>query len=872
MSDKKNKSNGSSNNGQVINLNGMYENYFLDYASYVILERAVPAIDDGLKPVQRRILHAMKVMDDGRFHKVANIIGSTMQYHPHGDAAIGDALVNLGQKELLLDMQGSWGDILTGDRAAAPRYIEGRLNKFALEVVFNKQTTEWQLSYDGRKQEPVSLPVKFPLLLALGVEGIAVGLSTKILPHNFNELIKASIKILEGKKVKIYPDFMTGGMVDVGDYNGGRRGGRIKVRSAIEKADKNRLIIREVPYGVTTNALKDSIIKANDKGKIKIKSITDLTAQEVEIQIELPAGESPDVAIDALYAFTYCENSISTNACVIIKDKPHFMSVEEILEISTLKTKDLLRQELEILKAELDDRWHLASLEKVFIEKKIYRNIEDAESFEEALTIIEKGLKQYIRTPEEERKKSDKRLLLKRAILEEDLIKLTEIKIRRISKYNSFKAEEYIADLEKQLEQVLYDLKHLTVYTIAYFERLLKKYGKGRERKTKITTFDTIQAAEVVASNAKLYANKKEGFVGTNLKKGEHVEFISDCSDIDDIIAFRADGQFLVRKVMEKDFLGKHILHTAVWKKGDDRTTYNMIYVDAASGKAMAKRFHVKAITRDREYDLTKGANGSKILYFSANPNGEAEVVNIQLTQGCRAKIKNFDFDFSELSIKGRGSQGNTVTKYPVKKISLKEEGKSTLGALEIWMDEVSGKLNTEERGLYLGAFDTGETVLAIYKNGAYEVAEIDLLRKFEAADIVFISKFDPKSIINIVYYDGERKCTLIKRFQIETTTLNQSFQFTGEHRSTRVLFATTVPGVRLKYDEKPRGGDKTSAEVALDEFIEVKGWRAIGNKLSDLKIGNITAEIPEDNTNKKHKVGDTVDLDIKSSQQKKLF
>lgn len=834
-------SNGNDHQNQVISLDGMYENYFLDYASYVILERAVPAIEDGLKPVQRRILHAMKAMDDGRYHKVANIIGSTMQYHPHGDAAIGDALVNLGQKELLIDTQGSWGDIYTGDSAAAPRYIEGRLTKFALEVIFNKQTTDWQLSYDGRKQEPVTLPVKFPLLLALGAEGIAVGLSTKILPHNFIELIKASIKILQGKKVKIYPDFITGGSIDVSDYNGGKRGGRVKVRASIEKADKNLLIVKDLPFGVTTSSLKESIIKANDKGKIKIKSITDLTAQDVEIQIELPSGESPDVAIDALYAFTNCENSISPNACVIIDDKPHFMTVEEILEIATLNTKALLRQELEILKGELEEKWHMASLEKVFIEQKIYRNIEEAESFDQALEIIKTGLKQYIRTPEDATTKNDSRLTLKRNITKEDLVKLTEIRIKRISKYNSFKADEQIQQLQEDLEQVKYDLAHLTDYTINYFEELLKKYGKGKERKTQITTFDTISASQVVANNAKLYVNKKEGFIGTNLKKDDSVEFVSECSDIDDIIVFRADGKFLVKKISDKDFVGKNLLHAAVWKKGDDRTTYNMMYVDAGSGRTMAKRFHVKAITRDREYDLTKGVKGSKMLYFSVNPNGEAEIVNILLTQGCRAKIKNFDFDFGELSIKGRASQGNIVTKYPIKKVTLKETGKSTLGALKIWMDEVSGKLNTEERGLLLGAFDTGEFILLILKNGTYEIAEIDLNRRFEVKDVLHIAKFNPEEIISTIYYEGEKKWTIVKRFQVETNKTNQAFQFITEHRSTKLLYATVDSGVVLTYMEKQKSGEKLNKEVALDEFIDVKGWKALGNKLSDQRITHIS-------------------------------
>jgi len=860
----------SNGNGEdnIITLNGMYEDYFLDYASYVILERAVPSVYDGLKPVQRRILHAMKDMDDGRFHKVANVIGQTMQYHPHGDAAIGDALVNLGQKDLLIDCQGNWGDPRTGDSAAASRYIEGRLTKFALEVAFNPQTTEWQLSYDGRKKEPVDLPMKFPLLLAQGAEGIAVGLSTKILPHNFIELIKASIKILKGKKAQVFPDFHTGGMIDVSDYQGGKRGGRVKVRAKIDIVDKTTLAIREIPYGTTTSSLIDSILKANDKGKIKIKRVTDNTAKDIEVTVEIASGVSPEVTMDALYAFTDCEYSISPNACVIIDNKPHFLTVEEILEICTNHTKDLLRQELEIKHHELMEKWFFASLEKIFIEKRIYRDIEEAETWAEVMETIDTGLRKYVVTPSDKPKKGDKRLKLFRDITEDDIIRLTEIKIKRISKYNSFKADEQIKQLEEDIAQVKHDLENLTDYAVAYFENLLKKYGKGKERKTEIKTFDTIQATEVVANNAKLYANLKEGFIGTGLKKDE---FICDCSDIDDIIVFRRDGKFQVSRIDDKVFVGKNIIHVAVWKKGDDRTTYNMAYVDSGSGRTYVKRFHVKAITRDREYDLTKGNELSKVLYFSANPNGEAEVINVQLSPNCRAKIKNFDFDFAELDIKGRTSQGNILTKYPVKKIIMKEAGKSTIGALQWWYDDISGKLNNDERGELLGDFDTGDYLIALYKDGTYEITEPDTLKRFDPSEVVELRKFDPEMVINAVYYEGERGWTVVKRFQIETTTLDQRFSYLSEHKNSKLLFVSAKAAPRIQYAVKVKN-KRMEGEVNLAEFMDVKGWRAIGNKLSDQKLTSVkeleseaSDEAEEDVPDKLH-AGDSVEFDVKKN------
>lgn len=833
--------------GELVTLSGMYKEYFLDYASYVILERAVPDIDDGLKPVQRRILHAMKEMDDGRFHKVANIIGQTMQYHPHGDAAIGDALVNMGQKDLLIDCQGNWGDVRTGDSAAAPRYIEARLTKFALEVLFNPQTTEWQLTYDGRKKEPITLPVKFPLVLSQGVEGIAVGLSTKILPHNFIELIKASIQILQGKKPKIYPDFQTGGMVDITDYQDGHRGGRVKIRAKIQQFDKSTLNIVELPFGVTTNTLIESILKANDKGQIKIKKVHDNTAKDVEIQLELMPGVSPDVTIDALYAFTDCEVSYSPNACVIVDNKPLFLSVTEILEISTFQTKDLLRRELEIKKGELEEKWHHASLEKIFIENRIYRDIEECESWEDVITTIDIGLKKYVATPSDPLVGADNRLQMMRDITEEDIVRLTEIKIKRISKYNTFKADEMMANLLAELEQVKYDLEHLTEFAIAYFERLLEKYGKGRERRTIITSFDTIEIKEVVANNAKLYVNRAEGFIGMGMKKDE---FVCDCSDIADIIAFTRDGKFKVVRIADKVFVGKDIIHTAVWLKSDDRTTYNLIYLDTKSGRSYAKRFNVTAITRDKEYDLTQGEKGSKLLYFTSNANGESEIVNVQLSQGSTAKKKVFDFDFADLAIKGRTSQGNVVTKYPVRKITQVSVGKSSLGAMQIYMDEVSGKLNQDERGKYLGAFDTGSKLLSIYKDASYEINELDLNKKYDVNNIVEIGNYTEDTVISAVYFEGEKGNTMVKRFRIETSTYDQKFVFLPETGGTKLYFASMAKSPKIKYSYNV-GKTKEEKEVALTEFIDVKGWKALGNRLVDAKLLKVdiieTAEVIED-------------------------
>ena len=813
----------------VVPISGMYENWFLDYASYVILERAVPAINDGLKPVQRRILHAMKEMDDGRYNKVANIIGSTMQYHPHGDASIADAIVNLGQKDLLIDMQGNWGDVRTGDSAAAPRYIEARLSKFALEVIYNAQTTEWQVSYDGRKREPVTFPVKFPLLLAQGVEGIAVGLSTKMLPHNFCEILKGAIDILKGKKVKLYPDFLTGGKIDVSDYNDGKRGGKVRVRSVIEEVDKNTLVVKEIPYGTTTSSLIDSIVKANDKGKIKIKQVVDNTAKDIEIQIKLAPGTSPDITMDALYAFTDCEVSISPNACVIVDDKPKFLSVYEILKHSVDQTVDLLRQELEIKKSELQEKILFSSLEKIFIENRIYRDIEECETWEAVLETIDQGLEPW--KPQ-----------FYREIVQDDIIRLTEIKIKRISKFDSFKADELMKKLQEDLEQTQHHLDNLIDYSIAYYQNLLDKYGKGKERKTEITNFDTIAATVVAANNAKLYANRKDGFIGYGLKKDE---FVSDCSDIDDIIVFRKDGKCLVTRIQEKVFVGKNIEHVGVFKKGDERMVYNLVYLDGGSGRTMIKRFNVMAVTRDKEYDLTKGTKGSKLLYFSANPNGEAETISVHLTQASSARKKNFDFDFATLDIKGRGAGGNILSRYPVRKVQFKAAGVSTLGGLDIWYDATIGRLNADERGQYLGNFKAEDSILVFYKEGSYEITSFELTNHYEQNQILSLMKFDQASPVSAIHYDGNNKTFYIKRFQIETATHNKRFLFISDAKSSKLLYASTHPEPKVEATYRVKNKHEKQA-YELQPLIEVKGWRALGNKFPVQGLVRVEDQSPE--------------------------
>lgn len=826
--------NDNGNGGDVIHdvtpVSGMYENWFLEYASYVILERAVPAIEDGLKPVQRRILHAMKEMDDGRFNKVANVIGQTMQYHPHGDASISEAIVNLGQKDILLETQGNWGDVRTGDSAAAPRYIESRLSKFALEVVFNPETTAWQLSYDGRKKEPITLPVKFPLLLAQGVEGIAVGLATKILPHNFCELIQASVNILKNKKVEVFPDFPTGGMIDVSNYNQGQKGGRVRVRARIEELDKKTLVIKDIPFSTTTTGLIDSIIKANDSGKIKIKKVIDNTAKDVEIQVQLQPGVSSDITIDALYAFTDCEVSISPNACVIIDEKPHFLSVNEILRISTEKTVELLKQELEIKKQDLLEKLLFSSLEKIFIENRIYRKIENCETWEDVIKTIDKGLNPF-------------KEQFYREITRDDIIRLTEIKIKRISRYDSFKADELMKSLQKELKEVKHNLKNLIEYAIQYFQNLLKKYGTGRERKTEIRTFDVISASVVAANNQKLYVNRQEGFIGYGLKKDE---FVTDCSDLDDIIVFRKDGKCVVKKIGEKVFVGKDIIYTGVFRKGDDRMVYNLIYLDGKTGVSMVKRFQITGVTRDKEYDLTKGEKGSKVQYFTANPNGEAEVVTVTLSPASKAKIKVFDFDFASIEIKGRASIGNILTRYPVKKIAFKMAGKSTLGGIKVWFDPSVGRLNTEERGRYIGKFDGDEKILVIYRDGSYEITTYELTNRYDG-NVGLIEKFDPEKIISAIYYEGKSKSYFAKRFKLETTTIGKKFPFIAESDGTKLVIATTQAKPIVKVDfVKGKYVSTPSTEITLDEFIEVKGWKAIGAKLSNEKVSSVKLLVDE--------------------------
>ncbi|MBS1762702.1 MAG: DNA gyrase/topoisomerase IV subunit A [Bacteroidetes bacterium] len=799
-------------------VSGQYKTWFLDYASYVILERAVPAVEDGLKPVQRRILHAMKEMDDGRFNKVANIIGQSMQYHPHGDASIGDALVNLGQKDLLIETQGNWGDVRTGDEAAAPRYIEARLSKFALEVAFNNKTTNWQLSYDGRKNEPVTLPMKFPLLLAQGAEGIAVGLATKILPHNFCELIEASIKYLKGKKFELNPDFATGGTVDASNYNEGKRGGKIRVRAIIEEADKKTLIIKSVPYGVTTTQLMESIVKANDQGKIKIKKVTDHTAADVEIIVELATGVSPDITIDALYAFTDCEVSISPNCCVIVDKKPQFLTVTELLKIATDNTRDLLKKELEIKLSELLEKWHFTSLEKIFFEEKIYKELEKKhETWEKVLTAIEKAFVPFLKQ-------------LKRGITREDVLKLTEKPVRRIYKLDIDDLIRQINNLEAEIAEVNHNLENLTDFAIDYYNTLLKKYGKGRERKTELKQFDVIQAKDVAIANTKLYANFQEGFIGTSLKKDE---FVTECSDLDDIICFTKAGIMKVVRVADKVFIGKDIIYCAVFQRSDDRITYNMVYTDGKSGITYAKRFNVTGITRDKEYDLTKGSDKSKVQYFSMNPNGEAEVVKVVLSPNCTARNKELEFYFETLEIKGRSSIGNQVTKYPVRSVKFKESGKSTLSAKKLWFDDKFGRLNTENKGSYLGMFEAEDRILVIYADGDYEIVSQELTQRFEPEKIMLIEKFNPDSIISAIYLDNEKLQYNVKRFKIETSTLNTRFHFIKDGKDNRLEAVSTDESPVLKV-QTGRGQQVNKGKFKIAKLTEVMGWKAIGAKLID--------------------------------------
>lgn len=844
----------------ITRVTGMYKDWFLDYASYVILERAVPAIEDGFKPVQRRIMHSMKDLDDGRYNKVANIVGHTMQYHPHGDASIADAMVQIGQKDLLIDTQGNWGNILTGDSAAASRYIEARLSKFALDVVYNPKITEWQASYDGRRKEPVNLPVMFPLLLAQGGEGIAVGLSTKILPHNFIELIDASIKHLQGKRFTILPDFPTAGIADFSNYNDGNRGGKVRVRAKISQLDKNTLVITELPFGTTTSSLIDSILKANDKGKIKVKKIEDNTAAEVEILVHLPSGLSPDKTIDALYAFTSCESSISPLGCVIEDNKPLFIGVSEMLRRSTDNTVQLLKQELEIKLGELEEQWHFASLERIFIENRIYRDIEEEETWEGVIAAIDKGLQPHIKH-------------LKRAITEDDIVRLTEIRIKRISKFDIDKAQQKIDALEAQIAEVKHHLAHLIDYAIAYFTRLKKEYGEGRERKTEIRTFDDVDATKVVIRNTKLYVNREEGFIGTSLRRDEYV---CDCSDIDDIIVFTKEGKMMVTKVDTKTFIGKDIMHVAVFKKKDKRTIYNMIYRDGKKGPSYIKRFAVTSITRDREYDLTNGNKGSFILYFSANPNGEAEVVTINLRQAGSIKKLKWDIDFADILIKGRASKGNLVTKYPVKRVELKEKGVSTLKPRKIWFDDTVQRLNVDGRGELIGEFRGEDKLLIINQSGIVKTVTPEVTMHFDD-DMIVLEKWMPKKPISAIYYNGEKELYYVKRFLIEQEGREESFITDHPNSQLEIVSTDWKPMAEVVF-AKERGKDrKDNLKINLEEFIDIKGINAQGNQLTKDKVNQINLleplpyEAPEEVHADDLEVIDEKEISLETSEKKNI-
>jgi topoisomerase-4 subunit A len=814
----------SNEDDNVVTLSGMYKEWFLDYASYVILERAVPALLDGFKPVQRRILHSMKEMDDGRYNKVANVIGNTMKYHPHGDASIGDAMVQIGQKDLLIDMQGNWGNTLTGDSAAAPRYIEARLSKFAKHVVFNAKTTEWVPSYDGRNNEPVLLPVKFPMLLVQGAEGIAVGMACKVMPHNFIELIDASIDILKGKRTNILPDFANGGMADFSNYNEGKRGGKIRVRAKIRKEDSKTLIIYEIPFGTTTTTLIDSILKANDKGKIRIKKVEDNTAADVEIKIYLATGVSPDKTIDALYAFTNCELSVSPNTSVIWNEKPHFLGVNEILRTSTNNTVGLLKKELEIRRDELNEMWHNASLEKIFIENKMYIKL-DGVTYEEAIPLIHELLAPHIKH-------------LKREVTDDDVKKLLEIKMRRITKHDADKADTYIQSIIDELKKVQFNLDNLIDYAIAYFKDLKIKFSEGKERKTEIKIFDNISAKKVIVANKKLYVNKSEGFLGWSLKKDE---LIADCSDIDDVIVFFASGKMMVTKISDKKFVGKNIIHCAIWKKNDVRTIYHLIYRDGQEGATMMKRFSVKSITRDKEYDITKGTKGSKVYYFSVHPNGEREVVTVHLRPRPHLKRIRFEIDFGALLIKGRGSAGNRVTKELVQKVLQKEVGASTLPSRKIWYDKIVGRLNVDNRGDYLGAFKGDDRILTLYSSGSYRLTNFDIANHFDD-DLIHVEKWNPEHPISAVYFDGEKELHYVKRFLIETKSDKKTVFITEHEKSTLDVVSTSFqPIAKIIYNKRLRETkDLPDKEIRLDEFIEIKGMKSLGNQLTKLKVKEI--------------------------------
>ena len=806
----------------LIRVSGMYKDWFLDYASYVILERAVPSIEDGFKPVQRRILHSMKDLDDGRFNKVANIVGHTMQYHPHGDASIADAMVQVGQKELLIETQGNWGNILTGDRSAASRYIEARLSKFALEVVFSPKITKWQSSYDGRRKEPINLPVKFPLLLAQGGEGIAVGLSTKILPHNFIELIDSSIKCLKGQKFTLFPDFPTSGIMDVSNYNDGLRGGRIKVRAKISQFNKNTLVISQIPFSTTTSSLIDSILKANDNGKIKIKKIEDNTANDVEVLVHLPSGVSPDKTIDGLFAFTSCETSISPLGCVIEDNKPLFIGVSDILKRSTEHTRELLKLELEYKKGDFESQWHYASLERIFIEKRIYRDIENVDTWEGVISAISDGLKPYIAH-------------LKREVIEEDIVRLTEIKIKRISKFDINKAQLKIESIEAELEKIAHHLKNLTEFTVDYFKNLKTVYGKDKKRKTEIRVFADVDAKKVVIKNSKLYVNREEGFIGTSIKKDE---FVEECSDIDDVIAFTDDGKMMVTKVDSKKFISKNIIHVAVFKKKDKRTVYNMIYKDGKKGNSYIKRFSVTGVTRDKMYDLTNGTEDSKTLYFSANPNGEAEVVLVVLRQTGSIKKLKWELDFADLEVKGRGVKGNIVTKYNVNKIEFKEKGLSTLKPRKIWFDDTIQRLNVDDRGELLGEFKSDDSLLIVQQSGVLKTIKPDLNMHFPE-DMIVIEKWIIDKPLSVIYYDGIKDRYFVKRFIAGSQNVDQQFIPSGSKIQLEMISSDWKPVIEISFSKTSKGlRDDLTQEIG--ELIGIKGIKALGNQLSSYKIKNI--------------------------------
>ena len=857
MSEYSSENDASTN--ESVKISGMYQEWFLDYASYVILERAVPSLIDGLKPVQRRILHAMKELDDGRYTKVANIVGHAMQYHPHGDASIGDAIVQIASKDLLIDKQGNWGNLLTGDSAAAPRYIEARLTKFALEVVFNKKTTQWQLSYDGRKSEPVTLPIKFPLVLAQGAEGIAVGLSTKILPHNFNELIDASIQHLKGKSFKLFPDFPTAGIMDASNYNDGKRGGRVRLRAKIDIIDKKTLQISEIPFGTSTTSLIESIVKANEKGKIKVKHIEDNTSSQVEIKIDLPKNTSPDKTIDALYAFTNCELSISPLACVIDEDKPAFLGVTDLLKKSTDHTVYLLKRELEIELDELREKWHFASLERIFIEKRVYRDIEDKDTWEAVLKAIDDGLKPHISH-------------LMRDVTEDDIIKLTEIKIKRISKFDLDKAQQNIDALEEKISQTQHHLDNLIEYAIDYFKYLKKEYGNGKDRQTEIRPFEEIQANKVVVRNNKLFVNRKEGFIGTSLKKDEH---IADCSDIDEVITFRENGEMMVSKVEAKTFIGKNIIYADIFKRKDERTVYNLIYKNGDDKKTYIKRFNVTSVTRNRSYPIIKGKN-SKILYFTANPNGEAEVVNVILRQMKGLRKLKFEVDFKEYDIKSKGVKGNLVTKWPVRKIELKEEGVSTLKPRKIWFDDTVFRLNTDERGELLGAFRGEDRILIVDQDALLKTIRPELTTHFKN-NLIVLEKWQPKKPISVVYWNGEKEKFYVKRFLVENEEKEELIINDDENSYLEIISTDYKPRIEITY-KKQKGKDRKPNDIVkLDEFIDIKGIKALGNQLTSEKVKQIDLLDPEPYEPEDDTPADEIDVHheeiIKNKQtQQRLF